>query len=181
VRSILADTLEPESFQLNQNHNKDLGQHQLNWPGECFLLFVWMFPYFLFRKICVPYGSIYFCGNMGTCCGYILQEFLFLNFFPNINFEEKFYSDKKGKFLSKHSKITLKLFLEKWMIAIALFYFSKLFQPSCEAVSNISLLKISSPTRFEGIFYSDRRGSFFQITQKNIETQNEWVSVFYVI
>jgi len=68
------------------------------------------------------------------------------------------------------------------MIAIALFYFSKLFQPSCEAVSNISLLKISSPTRFEGIFYSDRRGSFFQITQKkNIETQNEWVSVFYVL
>ena len=30
VRSILADTLEPESFQLNQNHNKDVGQHQLN-------------------------------------------------------------------------------------------------------------------------------------------------------
>ena len=30
VRSILADTLEPESFQINQNHNKDLGQHQLN-------------------------------------------------------------------------------------------------------------------------------------------------------
>ena len=26
VRSILADTLEPESFQINQNHNKDLNQ-----------------------------------------------------------------------------------------------------------------------------------------------------------
>jgi len=38
---------------------------------------------------------------MGNSCGYILQEILFLNFFPNINFEEKFYSDKKGKFLSK--------------------------------------------------------------------------------
>ena len=67
------------------------------------------------------------------------------------------------------------------MIATALFYFLKLFQPSREAVSNISLLKISLPTRFEGIFYSDRRESFFQITQKNIETQNEWVSVFYVL
>ena len=67
------------------------------------------------------------------------------------------------------------------MIAIALFYFSELFQPSCEAVSKISLLKISLQTRFEEIFYSDRRGSFFQITQKNIETQNEWVSVFYVL
>ena len=55
---------------------------------------------------------------------------------------------------------------------MALFNFSKLFQPSCEAVSNISLLKISSPTRFEGKFYSDRRESFFQITQKSIETQN---------
>ena len=30
VRSILADTLEPESFQTNQFHNKDLSQHQLN-------------------------------------------------------------------------------------------------------------------------------------------------------
>jgi hypothetical protein len=30
VRSILANTLEPESFQINQNHNKNLGQHQLN-------------------------------------------------------------------------------------------------------------------------------------------------------
>jgi len=27
VRSILADTLEPESFQINQNYNKDLDQH----------------------------------------------------------------------------------------------------------------------------------------------------------
>jgi hypothetical protein len=27
VRSILADTLKPESFQINQIHNKDLGQH----------------------------------------------------------------------------------------------------------------------------------------------------------
>ena len=67
------------------------------------------------------------------------------------------------------------------MIAIALFYFSELFQPCCEAVSNISFLKISSPTRFEGKFYFDRRESFFQITQKNIEAQNEWVSVFYVL
>jgi hypothetical protein len=58
-----------------------------------------------------PYGSIYFCGNMGTICGNILPEFLFLNFFPNIYFEEKFYSDKKGKFLSKNTlKKTLKLF-----------------------------------------------------------------------
>ena len=32
VRSILADTLKPESFQINQMHNKDLSQHQLNWP-----------------------------------------------------------------------------------------------------------------------------------------------------
>jgi len=113
VRSILADTLEPESFQINQNHNKDLGQHQLNWPGECFLLFVWMFPYFLFRKNCVPYGSIYFCGNMGTICGNILHEILFLNFFPNINFEEKFYSDKKGKFLSKALKNNIETFFGK--------------------------------------------------------------------
>ena len=30
VRSILADTLEPESFQIDQIHNKDLSQHQLN-------------------------------------------------------------------------------------------------------------------------------------------------------
>ena len=29
VLSILADTLEPESFQINQFHNKDLSQHQL--------------------------------------------------------------------------------------------------------------------------------------------------------
>ena len=56
----------------------------------------------------------------------------------------------------------------KWMIALALFYFSKLFQPCCEAVTNISLLKISSPTRFEGKFYFDRRVSFFQITQKTL-------------
>ena len=54
------------------------------------------------------------------------------------------------------------------MIAIALFYFSELFQPCCEAVSNISFLKISSPTRFEGKFYFDRRESFFQITQKTL-------------
>ena len=110
---------------------------------------------------------------------YILQEFLFLNFFPNINFKEKFYSDKKDKFLSKALKKTLKLFLEKWMIAIALFYFSKLFQPSCEAVSNISLLKISLPTRFEGIFYSDRRGRFFQITLKK-HRDSKWVSFCFL-
>ena len=30
VESILADTLEPESFQINQFHNKDFSQHQLN-------------------------------------------------------------------------------------------------------------------------------------------------------
>ena len=30
VRSILADTIEPDSFQINQFHNKDLSQHQLN-------------------------------------------------------------------------------------------------------------------------------------------------------
>ena len=30
VRSILANTLEPDSFQINQFHNKDLSQHQLN-------------------------------------------------------------------------------------------------------------------------------------------------------
>jgi hypothetical protein len=41
---------------------------------------------------------------MGTSCGNILQEFLFLNFFPNIYFEEKFCTDKKGKFLSKALK-----------------------------------------------------------------------------
>jgi len=29
VRSILANTLEPDSFQINQFHNKDLSQHQL--------------------------------------------------------------------------------------------------------------------------------------------------------
>ena len=40
---------------------------------------------------------------MENSCGYILQEILFLNFLPDINFEEKFYSDKKGKFLSKNT------------------------------------------------------------------------------
>ena len=30
VRSILADTIEPDSFQINQFHNKDFSQHQLN-------------------------------------------------------------------------------------------------------------------------------------------------------
>ena len=30
VRPILAETLEPDSFQINQFHNKDLSQHQLN-------------------------------------------------------------------------------------------------------------------------------------------------------
>ena len=64
---------------------------------------------------------------------------------------------------------------------MALFNFSKLFSLVVKLLSNISLLKIASPTRFEGKFYSDRRESFFQITQKNIETQNEWVSVFYVL
>jgi len=29
VRSLLADTLEPESIKINQFHNKDLSQHQL--------------------------------------------------------------------------------------------------------------------------------------------------------
>ena len=103
VRSILADTLEPKSFQINQFHNNDLSQHQLNCPGEFFSALCMNVFLFLFPKNCVPFGSIYFCGNMGTICGNILQEILFLNFFPNINFKEKFYSDK-GSFFQKHSK-----------------------------------------------------------------------------
>ena len=48
VRSILANTLEPDSFQINQFHNKDLSQHQLNWPGEwfCFINECFLFDFF---------------------------------------------------------------------------------------------------------------------------------------
>ena len=76
------------------------------------------------------------------------------------------FSDKKGKFLSKHSKITLKLFLEKWMIAIALFYFSKLFQPSCEAVSNISLLKFLPQQGLRGYFILTEGEVSFKLLKK---------------
>ena len=96
VRSILADTIEPESFQINQFHNKDLSQHQLKWPDQ-FFAYVWMFPHIMD-----------YLWN-------ILQEILFLNFFPNISIEEKFYSDKKCKFLSKALK-NIEPFLEnEWL------------------------------------------------------------------
>ena len=52
---------------------KRLGSTSIKLTRWVFLLYLCMFPYFLFRKICVPYGSIYFCGNMGTICGNILQ------------------------------------------------------------------------------------------------------------
>ena len=75
VRSILANTWEPDSFQINQFHNKDLSQHQLNWPGEWFCFINECFLIDLFRKICVPNGSIYFCGNMWTTCETFFRNF----------------------------------------------------------------------------------------------------------
>ena len=109
VRSILADTLEPESFQINQNHNKDLDQH---WPGEFSALCMNVSLFFVSKNLCSLWEYL-FLQKHGTSCGNILQEILFLNFFPNINFEEKFYSDK-GSFFQKHSK-TLNLLENEWL------------------------------------------------------------------
>ena len=62
---------------------------------------------------------------------------------------------------------------------MALFNVLKSFQPSCEDVVKYFSSRNFFPNKvLGGNFYSDRRESFFQTTQKNIETQNEWVSVF---
>ena len=53
MRSIWAGTVEPESYQINQFHNKDLSQHQLIWPGECFALFMNVsFIVFFSKNLC---------------------------------------------------------------------------------------------------------------------------------
>ena len=113
VRSILADTLELESFQINQFHNKDLSQHLLNWPGEFFSALCMNVSLFLFQKICVPYGSIYFAETWDYLWKHASRNSL-LKFLPQHK-HWGFYSDKKCKFLSKALKKN-DFFLEnKWL------------------------------------------------------------------
>ena len=132
MRSILANTLEPESFQINQNHNKDLDQH---WPGEFSALCMNVSLFFVSKNLCSLWEYLFLRKHLEHLWS-ILQEILFLNFIPDINIEEKFYSSRSVGFFQNTQILLWKIFLK---------YFPA---------------KISSPTEQWGEkFYSDNKGS----------------------
>ena len=65
MRSIWADTVEPESCQINQFHNKDLSQHQLIWPGEYFALYMNVSLLICFEKFVFLMGVFIFAETSG--------------------------------------------------------------------------------------------------------------------
>ena len=142
MRSILSRHCRTRKLSNQPVSNKDLSQHQLFWPGECFALYMNVSLLIYFEKFVLLMGE--FLRKHLDYLWNTLQEILFFNFSPNISIEEKFYSDRSVSFLSKHSNKTLNIFSEKIEMAIASFSFSETFQNCCEIQFPS---KISSPTQ----------------------------------
>ena len=112
VRSILADTIEPDSFQINQFHNKDLSQHQLNWPGECFALYMNVSLLICFEKFVFLMGVFIFAETSGLFVKHSSGISL-LKFLPQHKHWGEILFQQKCKFLSKHSNKTWNIFFGK--------------------------------------------------------------------
>ena len=109
---------------------------------ECFFIF-------LFRKNLCSLWEYLFLRKHSKHLWSILQEILFLNFIPDINIEEKFYSSRSVGFFQNTQTLL-------WNFSL-----------------NISLLKFLPQQNSEGkSFILTTREVLFQITLKNIETKN---------
>ena len=109
-----------------------------------------------------------FWKKLWSCC----QIFLFLKFLPQhglrgnfiltegkVSFKKHWDSKWVGLcFLCSRTDVFWKLISKTKTFEL---FWKKFLEKVVKLLSNISLLKISSPTWFEGKFYSDRRESFF--------------------
>ena len=151
--SILADTVESESCQINQFHNKDLSQHQLIWPGECFALYMNVSLLICFKKFVFLMGVCIFAETFGICVKHSSGNSL-LKFPTQHKHRWEILFQQICKFLLKYSNIFVKL------------------------SSNISLLKFLPQQKSEGkSFILTTRGSIFSnYTKKHWD----WSSVNYL-